>query len=321
MTRFSKLLLGTSVLPYCLCAQAWLFPKGEGAISFSYQNIYVRKHAFALGEALDRGPILSHGLIVGVDYSLADRLALRVALPYIAAKYNGPFPHQLPIDGGNYHSSAQDFTIDLRYNVFRRRLVVTPFFMAVIPSHGYEYFAHSAVGRNVREYHAGVNVGRRLNPVLPRAYLQARYSYAFVQRIWDVSPNRSNAEVQLGYFLKPSLSVWGAGYWMDTHRGMPHPFGVPFSGVSEAQYRHHDQIGKAKLLDLGAGLSYSVNPSLQVFVSVARSLGGRNNHLRSHVLTVGFSRTFRTGAGAEPAAFANAPAPHRSFVCTCARSK
>jgi hypothetical protein len=321
VTRSSKLLLVSWVLPYSVCAQAWLFPKGEGAVSLSYQNIYVRKHVFALGEAFDRGHIVSHGAIVGVDYSLANRLAVRLSLPYIAAKYNGPFPHQLPVDGGRYHSSAQDLTIDLRYNVARRPLVITPFFTAVLPSHGYEYFAHSAVGRNVREYHVGANLGRRLNPVLPKAYLQARYSYAYVQRIYDVSPNRSNVEAQLGYFLKPGLSISAAGYWMDTHRGMPHPFGVPFSGVSEEKYRQHDQIGKARLLDLGGGLSYSVNPSLQVFVSVARSVGGRNNHLRAAVITVGFSRTFRTRLSAEPVSFLSAPAPHKNFVCTCARSK
>ncbi|PYT25799.1 MAG: hypothetical protein DMG57_23805 [Acidobacteria bacterium] len=160
---------------------------------------------------MDRGHIHSDALTLEVDYSLTDRLALRMAVPYIVAKYSGPFPHQLPIDDGSYRSTFQDFTIDVRYNLSKRPVVLTPFFTTVIPSHSYEYFAHSAVGRDQREYHLGTNFGRRLDPVLPKAYLQARYSYVFVERVLGISPNRSDVEFTLGYFLTPRLSILGTG--------------------------------------------------------------------------------------------------------------
>jgi len=41
-----------------------------------------------------------------------------------------------------------------------------------------------------------------------------RYSYAFVEHILGIAPNRSNVEVQLGYILKPRLTLLGTGQWM-----------------------------------------------------------------------------------------------------------
>jgi hypothetical protein len=309
-------------VPCSLSAQAWLFPSGEGAVSLSYQNIYVKDHLFSKGEAIDRGHIFSDALIMDVDYSLTDKLAVRISLPYIAAKYSGPYPHQLPIDGGKYHQAFQDFTIDVRYNISKRQLVLTPFFRVVIPSHSYEYFGHSAIGRDQHEYHVGTNLGRRLAPVFPKAFVQARYSYAFVERIWGIAPNRSNAEFQLGYFLKPRFSLLGVGQWAHTHRGVDLPFGVPLAGLSAAEYRHHDQIAKSSLLDVGGGLAYAINPFWEMFVSVTRSVEGRNGHFHAAVVTIGISRTFNTRLSAEGAGFVDsAPEPNKAFVCTCPRSK
>ena len=249
--QFPKLLFCFLAVPFCLPAQAWLFPKGEGTVSFSYQNLYIRDHIFPKGEIVDVGHILSHGLIMNVDYSLTDSLALSIGLPYIAADYSGLRPHQLPIDNGKYHPTFQDFRIDFRYNLSKRPAVITPFFEVVIPSHDYEYFAHSAVGRRLREYHVGTNVGRRLNPILPNAYLQARYSYSFIERV-DISPNRSEAGAARLYFLTKRLSVLGLGSGctfiaasttptesLFINRSMDHlilPIGPPNNGITTTRF-------------------------------------------------------------------------------------
>jgi hypothetical protein len=273
-------------------AQAWLLPKGEGTVSLSYQNIFVRDHVFSKGDAYDVGHILSHAAALGVDYSLTDRLAVSVTLPYVASKYYGPKPHQLPIDDGTYNSAFQDFTADLRYQLTRRPVVLAPFFRAVIPSHDYQYFAHSAVGRDQREFHLGANFGRRLNPVVPNAFVQARYSYAFVERVLGIAPNRSDAEVQIGYFLTRRLSLLGTGQWMHTHSGPDLSFELFHGGLNNDQWPHHDQIARASLLDLGGGAAYALNGSLEMFLSVARSVEGSNGHLHASVVTLGISRTF-----------------------------
>src|SRR5262249_42666558 len=196
-------LLAVLVGPAYLLGQAWVLPKGQGIVTLAYQNIYVHNHVDTSGVPVDVGHIFSDAVGLDLDYSLTDKLAARVSLPYAAGKYVGDYPHPSWVDNGNFHSTFQDFGIDVRYNIWQRPLLITPFFHAVIPSHGYEYFAHAAAGTDRHEYHAGVNLARRLNPFLPKAYAQARYSYAFVEEDVGVKPNRSNFEYQVGYFLKP----------------------------------------------------------------------------------------------------------------------
>ena len=320
-----RLLSAVLVLPSAVSAQAWLLPKGEGTVALSYQNIYVADHTFENGDAHDIGHILSHALTLDVDYSITGNLAVRVAIPFVAGKYYGPTPHQLPMDDGTYHSTFQDLTTDVRYNLTKRRVVLTPFFRAVIPSNTYTYFAHSAAGRDQREYHLGANIGRRLDPVIPKAFAQAQYSYAFVERVLGIAPNRSNLEFQLGYFLTPRISLLGTGQWMYTHSGLDLNYNLYHAGVTDDQWIHHDQIAKTSLLDLGGGTSVAVTPSWQMFLSLGRSIEGRNGHLHAAVVTIGVSRSFgarstveraSAGTGGESATGANRP-----LVCTCTKTK
>jgi len=233
-------------------------------------------------------------MTVDTDYSLTNKLALRVALPYIFGKYMGQFPHSLTVDDGAYHSTFQDFTADLRYNVSQRPVVFTPFVRLVLPSHGYEQFAHAGVGRDVREYHIGINLGRRLDPILPKAFIQAQYSYAFVQPILDISPNRSDVQAQLGYFLTPRLSLLGLAQWFHTYRGVDGDFSLPHGGLDDEEFLHHDQLGKLRLVDAGFGASFAVNPKTEVFASWGRSISGVNGHYHTSVLSFAISRTFGT---------------------------
>lgn len=313
------------VIPSAVSAQAWLFPKGEGTVSLSYQNLYVDDHAYENGDVHDVGHILSHALTLDVDYSLTGNLAVRVSVPYIAARYYGPKPHQLPMDDGAYHSTFQDFTTDVRYNLTKRRVVLTPFFRVVVPSNTYTYFAHSAAGRDQREYHVGTNLGRRLDPLIPKAYFQAQYSYAFVERVLGIAPNRSNVEFQLGYFLNPRISFLGTGQWMYTHSGVNLDFRLFHAGLSPDQWTHHDQIARSSLLDLGGGTSFAVTPSWQMFLTVAHSVEGRNGHLHAAVVTIGVSRSFGTKSAVETASLGpggkSVPEPNRPVVCTCSKTR
>ena len=269
----SQLLCAFLAIPSAMPAQAWLSPKGEGTIAFSYQNQFVADHVFENGDAHDIGHILSHALTLDADYSITDNLAVRVALPFVEGKYYGPTPHQLPMDNGTYHSTFQDFTTDIRYRLIKRRILVTPFLRAVIPSNSYTYFAHSAAGRDQREYHLGTNFGRRLNPLLPKAYLQAQYSYAFVERVLGIAPNRSNLELQLGYFLTPRISLLGTGQGMYTHSGLDLNYTLFHAGLSGDQWIHHDQIAKTSLLDLGGGMSVGITPACRADVPHRGTLG------------------------------------------------
>src|SRR5438128_8263475 len=75
-------------------AQAYLPAKGEGSVSVVFQDMSVIYH-FLPTTPVDRGHIRGETLLVDVTYGLTDRVAVSIALPWIAAKYNGPNPHPL----------------------------------------------------------------------------------------------------------------------------------------------------------------------------------------------------------------------------------
>ncbi|MBI1875545.1 MAG: hypothetical protein HYS05_16895 [Acidobacteria bacterium] len=43
---------------------------------------------------------------------------------------------------------------------------------------------------------------------MPGTFVQARYSYTFVERVIDIAHNRSNLDVEVGYFVNPSFRVF-----------------------------------------------------------------------------------------------------------------
>jgi hypothetical protein len=142
-------------LPVHLFSQAWLSPKGEGSASVLFQYGIERLHAFADGRTKDRGHTFLTGVLVDVDFSVTDKLAVRVAAPYISGKYIGINGHTLVrgrpetavlSDNGSFHGSLQDFRFDVRYSLSRRALKVVPFFQTTTPSHDYPTLAHAAGG-------------------------------------------------------------------------------------------------------------------------------------------------------------------------------
>src|SRR5262245_35701263 len=107
-------------------AQAWLNASGQGTVSMLYQYGFDRYHVMSRGEAVDRGHTSLQAVMLEVDYSLTDRLAVRLGLPFIEGKYHGTQPHlavrgqpgtEVKLDDGSYHGGVQDFRFDIRYNV------------------------------------------------------------------------------------------------------------------------------------------------------------------------------------------------------------
>src|SRR5947207_8615379 len=82
-------------LPVSLLSQAWLSPKGEGTVSVLYQYGFDRLHVFSDGRTKDRGHIFLNSVLLDADFSLTDKLAVRVSLPYVIGKYVGRNGHTL----------------------------------------------------------------------------------------------------------------------------------------------------------------------------------------------------------------------------------
>src|SRR5215475_5857654 len=201
------LLVGLLFVSATAFSQAWVPPKGEGEMALGYQNLFNKYHYNSDGSRHDYGHVRAFRVIQELDYGVTDKFAVNVSLPYSEGKYHGAFPHQKPIDNGDYHGALQDFRIGFRYNLAKRPLQFTPFVAAVFPSHHYEHFGHSAVGIDMWEAQMGFSLGRNLAPVLPRGYFQLSYGYSITQRVLGMRPNRNRMDTELGYFLTRRLSL------------------------------------------------------------------------------------------------------------------
>lgn len=282
-------------------AQAWVPPKGEGSFSFGYQNGLTRDHVDFGGKWVEDGTNKWHGIVQFVEYGLTDKIALDLSLPFYRGVYHGPTPHAgNNTDDGTYHGAFQDFRFNVRYNIRRNPLMITPFVGMTLPSHNYEFHAHSAVGKKMREVAMGANLGRVLDPLIPRTYFQEQISYVVSQRIAGYRPNRSQVMGEFGVFVTRRLSLQFLHSLQLTHSGCDWNYGLsgPTSddcGATVERELNHDKIVKSSFLNLGGGFSLALSDSWSLFGSMQRTAWMRNGHVLNRGFTFGFTRSFRTG--------------------------
>ena len=205
-------------------AQAWLPPKGEAAFSLGWSRTWASHHIGYDGVIASPGDMTWNNAVSDLSYGVTDRFAVRVNIPFVTSSYVGTRPHiprpgGLTLDDGSRHSTFTDFRAEVRFKATTGALAVTPVVAIVFPSHWYESHGHSSFGNNSVEGQLGINVGRVLDPLLPNAYLQARYVYAVPEEYLGIRPTRSNVVFDLGYFVTGSLTVSTFGAYMKTHSG------------------------------------------------------------------------------------------------------
>ena len=170
--------------------------QGEGYVSLVYSSSASKKHLLPI-TVYDIGRIDSHALLADITFGLTDRIAVSVGLPLVASRYLGEFPHQRTnpdrLDDGHWHTTWQDFRFGLSYNALNGPLMLTPFVGGVAPSHGYEYFAHAAAGRQLKELQAGVALSVLLNRIHPRVFFDSRILVRFrrAERQCEAQPQQS----------------------------------------------------------------------------------------------------------------------------------
>jgi hypothetical protein len=266
--------------------------EGEGQVTFTYENIYVRDHFDYKGKRFDAGPIRTNTVVTTLEYGLTNKLTLDTEINHVTSKYEGfvgPVPHGPP-DTGFYHPTFQDLRVGVRYNVLARHLVVTPFVAVVIPTHNYETRGHTAVGRKVRELQVGVNVGRDLERLIPRAYVEARYYYSIAEHVEGLNMNRSNGDWEIGYFAKPKVSLRFTGAWQHSYDGIR----IPLDNTLPDYHDLHDRAAKSSYLRFGGGVSISLNRSVDLHADYGNTVRGSNTHA-ARGLSLGISWRFSRG--------------------------
>jgi hypothetical protein len=329
--------------------QAWLSPKGEASFSLGYQYYSMKDHLTTGGDRYDWGRTRQDIVLANLTYAVSDRLTLSLGLPpFFLSRYAGLQSHFYPvldasgtlakdasgaplfgqptIDDGRTHGSFADFRPELRFMAMTEPLVVTPFVGGVLPSHGYEALGHTAVGRHLWELRTGVGLGLRLDPLLPDAYAQGRYAFSFRQRLRGFRFNYSFVDLELGYFVTPSVTLRLLGAWQIAHDGLrdeDYPEAYLFAadweealrGLDGTQVRGqpgvvigllHDQLDLQSTFNAGLGIAFAATPSLDLGVTAFRTISGRGGHATNLALGLGatwsFSpaRLFRRVGGKRP---------------------
>jgi hypothetical protein len=298
----SLLGLAAIALPLEARAQAWTPAKGEGAVAVVYQDQNVKKHLAGTIRA-DAGQIDTSVLVTDFSYGLTDKIAVDLALPFVMAKYTGQAAHPgTDIDNGRYHSSFTDVRFALRYNLTRGRAVVTPYIGSVVPSHNYQYYGHAAPGQRLNELQIGVFAAKLIERGLPGMFISGRYSYGFVEKVLDISHNRSSADFEVGYFFSPSFRAFAMTDAMYSHGGIDFPATGGMFALPLAYQPVHDQIQRVHALHVGGGVAYSITDRMDVFGSFSRLVAGRNGHALNRGITVGASWSFARKKKADPTA-------------------
>lgn len=311
-------------------AQAWVPQQGEGTVSLAAQQLNVKKHLLGT-TARDAGHINTGVLLADVTYGLTDKFAVDLAIPFVVTKYSGASPHAgTTIDDGTYHNSFTDFRMSVRYNLTRKGAVITPYVGSVVPSHSYQFYGHAAFGERLNELQVGTFVAKLFTSGVPGMFVSSRIAYGFVEKVQDISHNRSMADLEAGYFVTPSFRAFGMVNGQRTHGGVDLPLNGP-AGLPEPLRPFHDVIQKVNYVNLGAGLAYSINDSFDLFGSFLREVAGRNGHMLNRGITVGASWSFSrkskgdvvaAGGGAPSGEYARMTAKREGSLgrCICQKS-
>jgi hypothetical protein len=286
-------------------AQSMVPPRGAGEVSFIYQTGLIKNHI--LTEAtVDVGHITTHAVMVDFSVGLGKHFAVGVSVPLVMARYDGGFGHrpnaqEAPlhptftfIDDGRYHTAWQDFRLELRYALEKNGVHAMPFVTVILPSHSYEYLAHSAVGRRVREVRIGAAIHRLLTPWSARSFVQSHIGYGFQEEIAGISRGITHINLEGGYFVKPNLSVFGLSNFHITNGGIDVRLS-PRAELSGELFINHDRIVRERMINLGAGAAYALPAKFTLVGTVTRTVWGINTHSQAYLVTIGLSRSFGGG--------------------------
>ena len=297
LTRGSLKAAGSAVLAcvtLCLSAssasgQAWVAPARIGAVTVVYQNIDNTGHRSHDGSIFPGGyDSVSRTFLINFDYAVTDRFSFALDLPYVGSKYIGPEPSffGLPLDECFcWNHGWQDIGVTGRFNVVNGPFALTPSIAVGMPSHDYDYFGEAVLGRNLNELRVAIDAGQRLDAISSRLSVYGRYSYAVVEKVLDISNNRSN--MTLGTDVTVTRRVSGrVGFsWQRSHGGLR---STEFT--EDIQVQQYDRLIRDNNFQVNGGVTVSI-PRADLFFSYIRYVSGTDTHT-GHAVNVGMSVPF-----------------------------
>jgi len=271
-------------------AQAWLPEKGSYSYSIDYSNTLNKYHYTPIGKQVDVGHTDIDIWTISGSYSPTDRISINASLPYVKSRYRGPGlgGHDTTIDDGTWHSTITDLQFTVNYQLVNGAFGLAPYVGAVIPTHDYTTFGHSAPGRGLDEVWVGTYAAISLNEWIPRTYVQVRGNYSFVEKVAGISHDRINATLEIGYFFNPSwnVRVIGSEQWTDGGINVPV---LPTDPLYPVLFPVHDVLADEEFINVGGGATWVINERMSVYGLYMQAIEGSNAHKVDHRMIIGFS--------------------------------
>jgi hypothetical protein len=285
-------------VPSMVSAQAWLPEKGAFNVSFVFNDVLNLEHWLPTGEVIDVGHTRSQTYAALANYGVTDKLMVSATLPYIVTEYMGPRPSHggqpgFDVDDGEEHGSFTDLRVGVHYQLLEKPFALAPFAAYVVPVTDYYVRGHAAQGRGVEEFILGLAAGKSLDPWLRRTYAQARFSYAWVEKLQDLKHDRSNLNLELGTFVTSRWNVSLYGSWQWAHGGIDVP--VP---PSNPYFKNHDALAADEFFNAGVGTGFAITPELTAYAVYMHGFSGENGHRMNQGVTIGFAYGYRPRAEA-----------------------
>lgn len=281
----------TVSLPREAAAQAWVTPRGEGAVTVSHQLVGSTDHVTRTGardSSLGRETL--HVAVADVVYGVTDRLSTELSLVWLATKWVGRVEDRHgPLDTGVFHGTFQDIRVAARYQLVEGPVNIAPFVAFSGPTTDYETRGHSAFGRHMEELTLGASAGGAIGR---RLYWQALGSYAVVNDIdsEDLNLDHLNGDLELGLAVGSRLTarVYGSGQWMWD--------GLQVGPLTDHLHlrANHDRFTQSSFLNVGAGLSVSLSMNVDLGLTSLTTVSARNFHALDAIVT---SLTWKFGGG------------------------
>ena len=142
-------------------------------------------HLLTDGTFLPLGQSVTTSLLAEIDYGVTERFAATASVPFVFARYTGELRRlrDSRVDACRcWHQSFQDFSIAGRYRFGDEFWALTPQLRYIQPTHDYPYQGEAVVGPNLQQLLLGVNGAWRLAPALPKASIQAGYTFTLAER-------------------------------------------------------------------------------------------------------------------------------------------
>jgi len=280
-------------------AQPWVPPPGEGTVSMTYQNYYVKGHWVGpQGVRTDNGGTHSKSLVAEVDWGLPRSIGLNVGLPFIASKYTGSSVYFVngqkttpgPLDDGSYHGAFQDLHVEVRRAIEFGRSAVSPFAGLALPTHEYETQGEAVPGRHRTEFQFGATAGTDISNWLPSGYVHARYSLSAAEQIADLPSLRSLVDVEVGSGLTRRLGLRGVATWQIRHKGPTQ------QELVDHGWTTHDRFVVSNYFNLGGGVTIRLTPSTELSGTWVSAMTGSFGAHIAQLLNVTLSHEFGGGS-------------------------